>query len=263
MRGLRRWAASRSEIPFGIFGGPSPLARLSVGEKAFPRSPMADRPGGTAHSVVAVSIFLVANPNRFHTLQFLPGTPGRTPFFSLPAVSCATLGENEGFSPLPSLIIMHGRILMASSPRGADCMQSIWNYLRTRTRDSMLAGMKDALDQAEQGENIQDTQETAARLVDQPTGELPSPLLPSPLKRPPRRRNYPRAMISLPPTRSRNHRPQPTGSARSCETRPSPSTRSRNGSCRPTRSSGSPTKARRLASEVGRGRIPKNDCHRT
>ena len=55
-------------------------------------------------------------------------------------------------------------------------MESLWNYLRTRTRDSMLAGMKDALDQAEQGENIQDTRETAARLVDQPAGNaLPAP----------------------------------------------------------------------------------------
>lgn len=44
-------------------------------------------------------------------------------------------------------------------------MQSVWNYIRFRTRDSMLAGVQDALDIVEAGENPKSEQEAAARLV--------------------------------------------------------------------------------------------------
>jgi hypothetical protein len=52
-------------------------------------------------------------------------------------------------------------------------MQSIWEYLRFRTRDSMLAGMQDALDQAEGDGNPESHQEAARRFVEQRAGNPP------------------------------------------------------------------------------------------
>jgi hypothetical protein len=52
-------------------------------------------------------------------------------------------------------------------------MQSIWEYLRFRTRDSMLAGMQDALDHAEGDSNPASHQEAARRFVEQRAGNSP------------------------------------------------------------------------------------------
>jgi hypothetical protein len=42
---------------------------------------------------------------------------------------------------------------------------SIWDYLRQRTRDAVLAGIEDALDIAEQGQTSGEDQRAAARLT--------------------------------------------------------------------------------------------------
>jgi hypothetical protein len=52
-------------------------------------------------------------------------------------------------------------------------MQSLWEYLRFRTRDSMLAGMQDALDQAEGNGNPDSHQEAAGRFLEQRAANPP------------------------------------------------------------------------------------------
>jgi hypothetical protein len=53
-------------------------------------------------------------------------------------------------------------------------MQSIWEYLRFRTRDAMLAGMQDALDQAEADGTPQSQREAASRLLERGAENSPA-----------------------------------------------------------------------------------------
>lgn len=85
-------------------------------------------------------------------------------------------------------------------------MQSLWEYLRFRTRDAMLAGMQDALDHVEGDGNPASHWEAAGRLLE---GE-PENTPPAPERRP---EEAPRALDSV-RENGRTTATQPTQEAR-------------------------------------------------